>query len=173
MAWITPTTGDILSEFTPQEVATITTLMGGDPYNDKSKLAVILQRTIDEIRGYIRSGAYPVDEASEATLPKSLVPDLISIGRWRFLISAPQLKQLQTQERYQDMLESLKKLQLIGQHQFNVEPPTGTDLPRTGNWNSENKILMRTHPTPAPSTQFQAQQNQPAYANPDAPADSP
>jgi hypothetical protein len=173
MPWVTPTPADILSEFTPQENVTITTLMGGDPYHNDSKIAGIVARTVAEIRGYIRSGAYPLDETSDATLPASLVPDLISMGRWRFLISAPQLKQLQTQERYQDMLESLKKIQAIGQHQFNVEPPTPSAVSRVGNWNSENKLIMRTHPTPAPSTQFQVQQNQPAYANPDAPADSP
>jgi hypothetical protein len=173
MPWKAPTAADVLSEFTPNEVAAITTLMGGSPFDPNSKLSVIVQRTVDEIRGYIRSGAYPVDETSVTTLPDALIPDCISMARWRFLISAPQLKQLQTQERYQDLMDSLKKIQAIGQHQFNVEPPTSSTVDRAGNWNSENKILMRTHPIPGPSKQFQFDPNQPPYANPNAPADAP
>ena len=173
MSWITPTPQDVLSEFTPSEVAAISNLMGGAPFDSTSKLGTILTRTIAEIRGYIRSGAYATDTASDTTLPASLIPDAISLARWRFLISAPQLKQLQTQERYQDLMDSLGKLQKIANHEFNVEPPLPSTVTRAGSWNSENKIIMRTHPTPAPSTQFQVQQNQPPYANPDAPPDSP
>lgn len=169
--WVSVTVDDVLSEFTPSELATITAMMGGQPLDNTSKLAQVLARTISEIRGYISSGDYPLDPDSETTLPPSLVVDAISISRWRFLISVPQLKQLQTQERYQSNLDSIKKLQSISQQQYNVERPTASTTSRFGMWNSENKIIMRTHPTPAPSTQFQIQQNQPAYANPDAPAD--
>lgn len=42
-------------------------------------------------------------------------------------------------------------------------------LPNLGNWDSENKLIMRTHPVPRPRTQFDPQTN--TYANPDAPAD--
>ena len=173
MAWKAPTAEDVLSEFTPSEVTSITNLMGGSPFDPTGKVTVIVKRTVDEIRGYINSGAYAIDTSADDTLPPSLIADCISIARWRFLISAPQLKQLQTQERYNDLMDSLKKLALIAQHEFNVEPPTPSGVIRAGMWNSENKILMRTHPTPAPSTQFQVQQNQPAYANPDAPPDAP
>ena len=52
-----------------------------------------------------------------------------------------------------------------------IEAPSGPDL--TGNWNSENKLIMRTHPTPSPYEQFQDTEfNQPTYANPNATSDS-
>src|SRR5258708_39661441 len=53
---------------------------------------------------------------------------------------------------------------------FVVEPPIAEINPRTGNWNSENKILMRTHPVPRPATQFTPQIN--TYANPTSTGDT-
>jgi hypothetical protein len=52
--------------------------------------------------------------------------------------------------------------------QFNVEPPIppASNL-QAGCWNSENKLIMRTHPVVKPGPQGTN-----AYANPDAPDDA-
>lgn len=172
MAWYTPTEDDVLSEFTPAEVATINNLLGGGSIVT-TKLGAILRRTIAEIRGYIRSGAYEVDQASSTTIPVSMITDAIAITRWRFLIAAPQLKQLQTEERKDSMLSSLQKLLAVAAQDYTPDSPIPETLFKSGSWNSEIKIIMRTHPVPPPSTQFQTQPGIPPYANPNAPPDAP
>ena len=170
MAWIAPTADDVLSEFTPSELASITQLMGGEPLDNTTKVAVILARTVSEIRGYINAGNYPLD-ADTTTIPPGLVSDAVAIGRWRFLISAPQLKALQTDDRKALYDDSIKKLQLIAQGKFSVEDPVAENEPGAANWNSENKLIMRTHPVPRPGVQWTPQAN--TYANPNAPEDTP
>jgi len=170
MAWQTPTVDEVLGEFTPTELASITQLMGHAPLDYTTKLSLILSRVIAEIRDYIRSGDYDLDE-DETTLPVALFPDAISISRWRFLVSVPDFRQLQTEERKGLYQDSITKLTAIAKGQFSVEPPVPLEtVPGAVGWNSENKVLMRTHPVPRPGTQFQTQTN--TYANPNAPEDT-
>jgi hypothetical protein len=65
-------------------------------------------------------------------------------------------------------------LEELSQRKGRVEPPDNIDaaaMPQNrGSWNSEAKLLMRTHPVPPPTTQFAPGSD---YANPDAPADAP
>ncbi len=172
MAWEVLTTEDVLSEFTIQEAAALRTLQGsgsgsGEPFLN---LDFIVVNVIDEIRGYIIAGGYAVDPIADNTIPTGLFEDGIAIARWRILISVPSLKQLQTEERKLAFDKAEAKLLLIAEQKFFVEPPIPDVNPRTGNWNSENKILMRTHPVPKPGVQFQPQTD--TYANPDAPKDA-
>ena len=157
MAWITLTTDDVLSEFTPNEAATLRNLQGSGSGPGYVNIDVIVARTIDEVRGFIMAGDYAVDETMDDTLPRGLFADAIAIARWRLLISAPQFKQLQTAERQKAYEDALAKLNKIADQEFNVEPPIPptTDL-SAGSWNSESKLIMRTHNT---------------YSNPDAPED--
>lgn len=170
--WVTPISSDVLSEFTTAEVATINNLLGGGSLIT-SRLDQILIRTVAEIRDYIRSGRYDVD-ISENTVPLSLVTDAIAISRWRFLLSVPLLKQLQTEDRKDAMTRGMDKLKAIGRQEFVPESPVESLVASAGMWNSENKLIMRTHPVTPPSTQFQqGLQNQQPYANPQAPSDAP
>lgn len=50
------------------------------------------------------------------------------------------------------------------------DPAETTAGPSRGMWNSENKLVMRTHPVPKPSAQRTEIAND--YANPDAPEDA-
>lgn len=161
MPWETLNTDDVLSEFTPNEAATIRNIQGsgsgsGPPFTN---IDVIVARTIDEVRGFIMAGDYAVDETADDTLPRGLFADGIAIARWRVLIALPQLRQLQTEERKKAFDDAMAKLNLIAAGEFTVEPPLPPDTDfSAGCWNSESKILMRTHGD--------------AYANPDAPADT-
>jgi hypothetical protein len=171
MAWEILTTEDVLSEFTLAEAAALRTLQGsgsgsGLPF---ANIDLIVAHAIDEVRGFIAAGGYTVDPILDNSIPVGLFEDGIALARWRVLIAVPALKQLQTQERKEAFDEALKKLMLIAAQQFSVESPTPDANPKTGNWNSENKLIMRTHPIPRPATQFTPQIN--TYANPDAPAD--
>jgi hypothetical protein len=168
MAWVILTTDDVLSEFTPNEAATLRNLQGSGSGPGYANIDVITARTIDEVRGYIMAGDYAIDDANDDTLPKGLFADAIAIARWRVLISAPQLRQLQTEERRKAYEDALKKLGLVADQKFNVEPPEPPTSDLTaGCWNSENKMLMRTHPVPRPGAQGADD-----YANPEAPADA-
>jgi hypothetical protein len=167
MSWEQLTTEDVLSEFTIAEAASIRTLQGsgsgsGLPF---ANIDFIVVNVTDEVRGYIAAGGYALDETSDPrTIPVSLFEDAIAIARWRLLIATPSFRQLQTDERRQAFEEALKKLALIAATKFVIIPPDPDINPRTGQWNSENKILMRTHPVPRPATQFTPQIN--TYANP-------
>jgi len=171
MSWEVLTTEYVLSEFTLAEAGAIRSLQGsgsgsGIPFGN---IDVIVATVIDEVRGYIIAGGYEVDPVLDTTIPTALFNDAIAIARWRLLIATPSFKQLQTDERQQAHKDALAKLSLVAQQKFVIEPPTADTNPRTGNWNAENKLIMRTHPIPTPATQWTPQTD--TYANPDAPAD--
>jgi hypothetical protein len=168
MAWSTPTADDVLSEFTPSELATISTILGKSPFDNTAPLSAVLSRVVDEMRGYINAGNYTLD-ADSTTIPKGLFNDAIAISRWRFLISAPQFKQLQTDERKELYTAAMSKLTLVSEQKFAVEDPLPIADVTSSTWNSENKLIMRTHPVPYPGAQFTPQTG--TYANPDAPPD--
>ena len=173
MTWEVLTTEDVLNQFTVAEASAIRSTMGsgsgsGLPFVNIDDKVI---RVVDEVRGYISAGGYALDETSDPrTIPLSLFEDAIAIVRWRLLITLPAFKQLQTEERKQAFEAAIVKLLLIAQQKFALDPPTPSTLSSTGLWNSENKILMRSHPIPRPGTQFQPQTN--TYANPNAPLDS-
>ncbi len=171
MSWAVLNTEDVLSEFTIQEAAALRTLQGsgsgsGLPFENIDE---IVARVIDEVRGYIIAGGYAVDPIYDNTLPLGLFEDAIAIARWRVLIATPLLKQLQTEDRKKAYDDALRKLALIAEQKFLPEPIPDDTTNRGGNWNSENKLIMRTHPVPRPATQFTPQID--TYANPDGPAD--
>jgi hypothetical protein len=168
MAWVAFTTSHVLSEFTPNEAASIRNMQGSGSGPGYVNIDVITARTVDEVRGFIIAGDYAIDDTNNNTLPKGLFADAIAIARWRLLIAVPQLKQLQTAERQKAYEDGLAKLNKIADQQFNVEPPIPPTSDLTpGCWNSENKLIMRTHPVVRPGPQ-----GTDAYANPDAPGDA-
>lgn len=176
MSWQIFTTEDAISQFTQAEAAAIRSLQGsGSGWGSGSgtqyaNADIIVAKVIDEVRGYIISGGYAVDLLDDRTLPIGLFDDAIAIARWRLLISTPSFRQLQTEERKLAFDKAIEKLIAISQQQFVVEPPIPETNPRTGQWNSENKLIMRTHPVPRPGAQFPPTPNM--YANPDAPEDT-
>ncbi len=171
MSWEQLNTEDVLSEFTMSEASALRTLQGsgsgsGLPFLNMDE---ITGRVIDEVRGYIQAGGYALDVISN-TIPLGLFEDAIAICRWRYLIATPLLKQLQTEERKLAFEAALAKLLAIAHQEFFVEPPAPPTNPRDGQWNSENKLIMRAHPIPRPGAQFTPQTN--TYANPTAPEDT-
>ena len=165
MSWKTITASDVLEECLPQEAAAIATVQG------KNSLPNILARVVASIRGYIIGGGYPVT-TDETKIPEGLFADAIDITRWRMLCVIPKNAQIQTEIRKEQADKADAKLKLIAAQDFSVEKPDDVAAvnTQTGCWNSENKIIMRTHPVPRPATQFSPRKN--SYANPDAPQDS-
>ncbi len=170
MAWKTVTVQDVLGELTAQEQAALKGIEGaGD------QLPLILGRVVRAARGAIRAGAYRLGK--EGTTPDALELDIIAMARWRWLIAFPQLQRLQTRDRRDAHDEALARLDRIARQKIAIEPPdkdgcAGTKVisPKTGQWNSENKLLNRTHPVPTPQAQWPVpEETMPPWANPEMP----
>jgi hypothetical protein len=152
MSWIAPTPEDVLSELTPAEATKYQNLLQGSSTTEK--IVPILDRVVAEIRGYIRSGGYAVDEDDNTLLPPSLISDSVVITRWRFLTSVPDLQAVQSDARKAAFDAAMAKLMMIAKGDWFVEPPIpSTTSNQFGNWNSENRLIMRTHPVPSPDSQ--------------------
>lgn len=153
MSWIAPTGEDVTSELTPAEVTKFQTVLGGA--NSTDRIVPILDRVVSEIRGYIIAGGYLVD-SDESLIPKGLVADSVAIARWRLVTTFPDLQPLQSDARKAAYDAAMKKLDKIANQDWTPELPgdTVTSANQSGNWNSENKIIMRTHPVPSPNSQF-------------------
>lgn len=162
MAWNNLTTAEVLQEFTPAEQVTLQGIQGAT-----GNLADILLRAIQSARGAISAGGYEL--GSGVTIPDQLRGEVIAIARWRWLISFPQLKVMQTAERKAANDEAVKKLAAAANQEFNIESPTTAS--GSGNWNSERKIIGRAFPIPTPGSQFQTSSTNSGYANPDGPED--
>ena len=161
--WTTLTSDSVIEEFTGTEQQMLIAAQAGD------KLPNIIGRTIEEVRGSISGGGYAL--GADGTIPSGLMSDAIAIARWRWLVAFPSLAKMQTKERQSTFTSALDKLKQISSQNFAPEPPI-TPMNPSGSWNSENKLIMRTHPIPPPSTQFQSTDSLgDAYANPNAPAD--
>jgi hypothetical protein len=167
MSWTAPTVADVLSEFTPAEKLAVESIQGDVT---AANLTAILARVVAEIRDYIRSGGYALD-ATATTLPLGLHNDCISIARWRYVNSVPALGKLRSDDRKKSNDDAMEKMGKIAAQKFAVEPPTSAtgSGARSGNWNTENKVVGRAHPVPRPGNQFQGGAGR--YANPDAPED--
>lgn len=164
MSWVTMVVNDVLSEFTPAEK----TILDGIQAGASTNLTAILGRAIAEVRGAIAGGGYPLGAAG--TIPDALASDVIAIARWRFLVAMPALAKLQTKERKDAFDGAQEKLKAVSRQEYAVEAPVAGTNPGTGQWNSENKLVMRTHPVPRPGTQFQGTTGK-EYGNPDGPQD--
>jgi hypothetical protein len=171
MAWKTVTVEDVLGELTVQEQAALQGIEGaGD------QLPLILARVVNAARGAIRAGAYRLGE--EGTTPDQLDLEIIAVARWRWLTAFPQLQRLQTRDRRDAHDEALARLDLIARQRIAIEPPDKSDRgarakitsPKSGQWNSENKLLNRTHPVPTPEAQWPVPEGTlPPWANPEMP----
>ena len=167
MAWRALVTADVLNEFTKMEQSQLNNIQGST-----SALSTILADTIAAFIGAMSAAAYDTN-ATVGTIPDQLREYVIARARWRWLVSFPQMKVLQTPERKQSNDDAVKAIQMIQQRTFGaIESPNGT-TPSSANWNSENRIVMRTHPVPPPSVQYQDTPpiDEP-YANPNAPGDN-
>lgn len=161
MPWNQISVADVLGEFTPAEKATLQAIQAADFLPD------LLARVLGQARGSIAAGGYAVGE--EGTIPDQLTGDVVALTRWRLLISFPQMKALQTEDRRKAAERAEERFDLVANQKLNVEAPASVGSSPASNWNSENKIVPRAHPVPRPGTQYQGTNT--GYSNPDGPAD--
>jgi hypothetical protein len=164
MSWITPNTEAAFQGFSLAERTSVLALL---PLDDTAGL---LKRCVEIVRDAIRAGGYAL--GSDGTIPSGLEQDCYAFFIWRFLISTPKNEKMQTAERKQAAMDAQDKLKQIAQQKWAVEPPVDSGTTPANRWNSENKLIPRTHPVPPPASQFPPSSipNRP-YSNPDAPED--
>lgn len=164
MPWRTLTTADVIVEFTPSEQATLKNISGL-----ADNLTPILADTIGEFLGAMGAADYAI--AADGSVPDQFRRHIIARARWGWLAAYPALEVLRTDARKEAAQKAEAILEKIAQRQVGaIEAPVPATT-ATGNWNSENRLIMRTHPIPPASTQFTPGTTQQPYANPDAPAD--
>lgn len=165
MAWRSITTDQLLNEFNQVESDRLSNIQGVG-----SALPQILADTVAEYVGAMNAAAYAVN--NDGTVPDQLRRHVMARARWGWLVAFPQLKAFQTKERKDAADAAEKILEKIAARTFGaIEDPAGTTT-SAANWNSENRLILRTHPAPPPSQQSPPAPTLPGYANPNAPPDN-
>lgn len=116
MSWNTITSDEVLAEFTPQEQAALKNIQQA-----VDNLPGILARIVNQARSSILAGGGRLDALN--TIPDQLRPEVIDMARWRWLVSFPTLKTLQTKERKDAADEAKKTLKEVARGELKVEVP--------------------------------------------------
>ncbi len=115
---------DVLAEFSPEEQAALSNVQANG-----GNLQTILTKVVAKVRSQIKAGGNQLDQTG-ASIPDSLVEEVISITRWRWLLSFPGVEGLQTKERkaaYDEAVETLKEISSNKPDRPRVELPAVPD----------------------------------------------
>jgi hypothetical protein len=145
MPWTTITANDVLTEFTPAETAMLQNIQGAN-----TQLAAIVTKVVKGARSQINAGGNQLDQTG-LTVPDALVEDVIAISRWRWLISFPTLKAMQTDARKNAATDAEARLRDIASQKADRErtelPPavdtTPVPLVQPSTGNSKRKNFRR------------------------------
>ena len=163
MAWRTVAITDC--KLTPVEQAVLNSIQGGT-----GGLQTRLTDTVAEFIGAMTAAGYNVK--TDGSVPDQLRGHILARCLWLFLTDFAQLKSMMTDGRRDTANKAEEMLQKIASRTAGaIEDPSGTAA-SSANWNSENKLILRTHPIPPASTQTPPVQPYPGYSNPNAPADN-
>lgn len=117
MSWSVITETDVLSEFNPKEQALIANIQ-----NAADNLAPILQRVVNAARACVVAGGSQVDQPG--TIPDQLRMDVISVARWKWLISLPEVNEtLQSKNRKDAHDDAMKRLDDVAAGKIKIELP--------------------------------------------------
>lgn len=92
MPWLTIAAGEVISRLTPVELATLEGIAGL-----ADQMPGILTNVVNATRGNLRGGGNQLDVAG--TIPDQVREEVIALALWKFLISFPVLKSMQTPAR--------------------------------------------------------------------------
>jgi hypothetical protein len=125
MPWSTISESDVLSEFNSKEQAQLVSIQGA-----VDNLPAILGRVVNATRSSILAGGGQLDAAG--TIPDQLRSDVISIARWKWLISLPQVNEtLQSKNRKDAHDAAQKRLDDVAAAKLKVEPPSAATVVAT------------------------------------------
>lgn len=163
--WTTLTVNDVLSGMTARERQDFATTSVGAAVPDR--VSPILTDLTAEIQGMIASRADNPAAPSGSVIPAEFKARAVSIARWRLLITIPGYQPGEARKLDYEKAEAYFLMVAQGKIRPRPEAVPGTPaaVASQGRWNSNNKILGRTHPTPPPGG------NPGDYANPASPED--
>lgn len=152
MPWRLTSVADITQDFTPAETIVLRSVQ-----NSTARLATKLTDTVGEFLDAIEATGFVV--LRNGSVPDQIRLHVQALACWRWLCSFPQYEKIKTKEREKAAADALVIYKQICNKTFGaILSPSGTNY-ATGNWNSENKLIMRTHPVPPPGLQFPATAN--------------
>lgn len=137
---------------------------------DVDPVAYAISAGVARVRRAVSAGN---DLDTDATkIPTSLESVAVRLALYG-LMERIGLSMSEDQRKTRDMDAS--DLNRLTDQKIRVELPDTVDLTlapqNRGNWNSENRLIMRTHPVPVPSSQCGQSSSSSDYANPDGPTD--
>jgi hypothetical protein len=146
MAWVIPSTGDLLSRLTDPEKAALDNAATGTGQVDR--LDTIWKNAIDYVRGRVgacsRFRNYANDPlVAPGTIPEELYADFLELARFRLLNALPIGHALMTDSRrksYEDAMESLRD---VAAGRIEIAPginPSGQSAPAIGMFGGEPHI---------------------------------
>ena len=131
-------------------------------------IADAIENAVAEVRNAVRAGNRL--DTDDAKIPRSLKRLAVRSVLYALM---QRIGLALSDDQKEEARRDEKRLKQLFDRKEQVEPADDADAEagpvNPGNWNSENKLVMRTHPVPRPRTQFDPQTN--AYANPEAPED--
>jgi hypothetical protein len=141
--------GQQVGVFTPTERRVLSSAANRDAADT---LQYWVTTAVGEFVGALSAANYPVN--TDGSVPDQLRRYVIDSAVWNWLLRFPALRAFRTREREDASRNAHAVYKSICARTYGaVESPTGTDF-GTGNWNSEVKLVMRTHPVPTPAQQF-------------------
>lgn len=120
MSWIALTTADVLNDFTPAEQRTLENIQGAT-----GNLANIVGDVAEEFRQAITDSGVSLGSTTAGTIPRGFRAQAVALARWRWLISIPQAKAMQTAERKEAADETKTLLKDIASGTRKVAAPDG------------------------------------------------
>ena len=161
MSWQPFTADDVLALFNDSEQQAYDAAKGDGADDDLSKA---VQFVMDELVAVCKGRTTDIGPAG--TVPSGFKRVAIGAAVYSFLNSLPSGKSLLNEERiaankrYEALIDGIRSGKIF------IEPTDESARPPSVAWNSENKIIQRTHPVPPPSQQLPPVQPSPPYANP-------
>lgn len=121
MTWLPITDADVLKEFTPSENATLRNIQAAT-----DNLASIAGDVAAEFRQAISDAGTSLGSTGEGHIPPGFRAHAVALARWRWLISIPAAKSLQTPERKEAAQKAEELLKDIASGKRPVAAPDAT-----------------------------------------------
>jgi hypothetical protein len=125
-----------------------------------------LQTATPAAYGALNAAGYPT--LADGSVPDQLRGHILARTTWLFLADFAALKSMATENRKIQADKAEAMLEKIAERKAGAIESPGAAAGPTGNWNSEPRLVMRTHPIPSPAQQTGTGGK---YANPNAPGD--
>ncbi|MDE2106217.1 MAG: hypothetical protein KGL39_53855 [Patescibacteria group bacterium] len=131
--------------------------------------ATVLADVVGELIGLMSASGYNVN--TDGSIPDQSRRHVKARTRFLWLSDLPGLKDdaLLFKSITDGNTAALKFFDDIGARKIAIEDPAGTVAP-SANWNSRNRLVLRTEPTPTVPQQLPANPITSGNANPNAPA---